>query len=307
MTLKLLRAPTRTVHSRVYNSARWDSWRPRSDDIIIATYAKCGTTWTQRIVCMLVFQSAEPRSLFDVSPWFERMMGPPRYEQAEAQTHRRFLKTHLPYDALPIYEGVKFIHVARDGRDAALSFHNHLYNLRPERKRAFEQLSLTDPKFGDRGPETPADPAAYFHDWIADRGLGDEGAGYFHVENSYWAARNEPNLLMVHYADLKADLEGEMRRMADFLGITIPEDVWPSIVEHAGFETMKQEAKTFTPGMDLAWEKGTDTFFNKGTNGRWQGVFAPEDLARYDAAVAREFTPEQAHWLAHGRLGTAHV
>lgn len=32
----------------------------------------------------------------------------------EAQTHRRFLKSHLPMDALPIYDEVRYIHVARD-------------------------------------------------------------------------------------------------------------------------------------------------------------------------------------------------
>src|SRR5215467_14216172 len=131
MTPRLIRAPARIVHSRVYDSRVWERWRPRSDDIIIATYAKCGTTWMQRIVCMLVFQSAEAKPLHEVSPWFEMRPGPPlekRFADAEAQTHRRFLKTHLPHDALPIHDGVKFIHVARDGRDAALSFHNHLFN-----------------------------------------------------------------------------------------------------------------------------------------------------------------------------------
>ena len=59
------------------------------------------------------------------------------------------------------------------------------------------------------------------------------------MENSYWAARHDPNVLMVHYADLKVDREGEMRRIADFLGISIPESVWPSLVAAAGFEEMK--------------------------------------------------------------------
>ena len=303
----LLRAPTRVVHSRVYDSTVWERWKPRSDDIIIGTYAKVGTTWTQRIVCMLVFGTAEAKSLHEVSPWFERGLGPPmdlRLQAAEAQTHRRFLKTHLPYDALPIYEGVKVIHVARDGRDAALSFHNHLFNFTQARKDDFDRLSLADPKFGDRYPPTPEDPAAYFHQWLMSDGdgQGDAGAGFFHMENSYWAARHDPNVLMVHYADLKADREGEMRRIADFLGITVPESVWPSLVKAAGLDEMRQEARALG-GMEFAFKGGADTFFNKGTNGRWQGVFKPEDLAAYDARVKREFEPELARWLEHGRLG----
>jgi aryl sulfotransferase len=301
----LLRAAVRTVHSRVYDSRRWERWQPRSDDIIIGTYAKCGTTWTQRIVCMLVFQSVEPRQASTISPWFEMRDGPPldaRYEMAEAQSHRRFLKAHLPYDALPIYEGVKVIHVARDGRDAALSFHNHLFNFNPAIVEAHAAISLADPKFGDRPPKIPEDPADYFQMWLASDGggEGDAGAGYFHLENSYWAVRDDPSVLLVHYADLKADREGEMRRIADFLGINVPESVWPSLVKSAGIDQMREEARGSF--LEAAFKSGADTFFNKGVNGRWRGVFRTEDLAAYEARVERDFSPELARWLEHGRL-----
>ena len=132
---KLIRAPTRHVRSRIFDSTRWDGYQPREDDIIIATYSKCGTTWMQRIVSMLLFQSAAPLPIWDLSPWPDmRLFGPIEAElaKAEAQTHRRYFKTHLPLDAIPIYAGVKIVHVARDGRDAAMSLHNHLANFRPE-------------------------------------------------------------------------------------------------------------------------------------------------------------------------------
>jgi hypothetical protein len=87
---------------RAYSTARWDGYQPRNDDIIIATYSKCGTTWMQRIVGMLLFQSAAPTSIWDLSPWPDmRLFGPIEAElaKAEAQSHRRFFKTHLPLDA----------------------------------------------------------------------------------------------------------------------------------------------------------------------------------------------------------------
>ncbi len=149
------REPTRKVRSRVFDSERWQGYAPRSDDIIIATYSKCGTTWMQRIVSMLIFASAEPKQIWDLSPWPDmRLFGPieATLGAAEAQTHRRFFKTHLPYDALPHPEGMKFIHVARDGRDAALSFHNHLSNFTPETLARLDQISLGDPRFGDPYP-----------------------------------------------------------------------------------------------------------------------------------------------------------
>lgn len=96
--------------------------------------------------------------------------------------------------------------------------------------------------------------AEFFSDWVADAGgaFGDEGASFFSVENSYWAARNEPRLLLVHYNDLKADRDGEMRRIADFLDIDIPAALWPEIVAAAGFEAMKAQGEALLPHQNLS-------------------------------------------------------
>ena len=303
---RLVRGPVRRVHSRVYDSARWDGWRARADDIIIATYAKVGTTWTQRIVSLLVFQTIEPVALQFVSPWPDAQFMPvaPMLEAAEALTHRRFFKAHLPHDALPIHEGVKMIHVARDGRDAALSLHNHLANFAPQMLAQFDERLLADPKFAAPFPRFSDDPAKFFHLWLTDGdtdGDGDEGASFFHLENSWWAVRDNPDVLMVHYADLKADLFGEMRRIAAFLDIDVPESLWPSLVQAASLEAMRRDADSLG-GMDAVFNGGAARFFNKGVNGRWQGVLAEADLALYDSKVRQVFAPELAEWLENGRL-----
>jgi aryl sulfotransferase len=256
---------------------------------------------------MLVFGSDEPRSIWELSPWPDMQLFGPIGETlatAEAQTHRRFLKSHMPYDALPVYEGVKFIHVARDGRDAAMSLHNHLISFRPETVDQLSALNIADPKFGDAYPVTEADPAAFFHRWVCDTnydGQGDEGASFFHMENSFWAARDDPNILLVHYADLKRDRGGEMRRIAGFLDIEISEDLWPSLIEAAGFEAMKRQGGELIPAAQFLWEGGSNDFFNKGVNGRWQDVVQPEDIAAYEAKAKQLFEPALAHWVQHGR------
>jgi aryl sulfotransferase len=303
---KLIRPALREVRSRIFDSARWAHYAPRPDDIVIATYSKCGTTWMQRIVQMLVFQSAAPRPVWDSSPWPDmRLFGPieETLAQAEAQTHRRFFKSHLPFDALPVYEGMKFIHVARDGRDAAMSLHNHLANFTAAGDEMLNAVSRADPKFGDEVPHTTADPRAFFHDWVAGDAneMGDPGASFFHVEKSFWAERKSPNVLLVHYNDLKADRGAEMRRLADFLGIRIDTALWPKLIEAASFETMKSQADTLVPQAQGLWDGGGSRFLYKGTNGRWQDVVSREDLQRYDAIVAREFSPSLARWVAGGR------
>lgn len=256
----------------------------------------------QRIVGMLVFQSAEPRSLDALSPWFDmRASGlvEPVLAAAERQTHRRFFKTHLPYDALPIYTGIKFIHVARDGRDAALSFHNHMLGYTDATIARYSAVCLADPKFQEPFKRPPNQPAQFFSAWVNGDldGCGDDGASYFHVENSYWAAQSE-GVLLVHYNDLKRDREGQMRRVADYLNITVSEALWPQLVQAASFDAMKQHGKALLPGAEAVWNGGADRFLHGGNNGRWRHLFNKADLERYDAKVAALFEPPLAAWLA---------
>jgi aryl sulfotransferase len=300
----LVRPARREVRTRIFDSARWGGFKGRPDDIIIATYPKCGTTWTQRIVSMLLAGSPAPAPVAGIWPDF-RLRGPvePVLEAAEANPGRRHFKSHLPYDALPVWQGAKFIHVARDGRDSALSMHNHMRGFRPEMNAIMDQISLGDPKFGDAAPRTPEDPAESFRAWLVDGGAhGDPGASFWEVERSYWAARRDANMLLVHYNDLKADLAGEIARIAGYLEIELPSTVMREIVDAAGFEVMRAQGAALMPGAEMAWTEGAKTFLHKGVNGRWHGLFAEADLAAYRLKTAAEFTPALAAWLENGRL-----
>jgi len=117
----LVRPPTRVVRDWYCDSRHWDGYRPRAGDIVVCTAARVGTTWTQQIVGSLVLQTAEPQDLFALSPWIDcRFQMPPEVAlpMAAAQPHRSFLKSHIPADALPIWDEVRYIHVARGGLDA---------------------------------------------------------------------------------------------------------------------------------------------------------------------------------------------
>jgi aryl sulfotransferase len=253
---------------------------------------------------MLVHGGAEPEPI--VSPWYDMRVFPLEmpHQMARSLKTRRFLKAHLPYEALPVYEGVKFVHVARDGRDAAMSMHNHLIGFTPLARERLSEINRADPKFGDAFPTTPADPATYFRQWLDDDGgaLGDPRSSFFHFENSYWAARRGPNMLLTHFNDLKADLPGEMRRIADFLEMGVDETAWPAMVEAARFEAMRAQGDTLMPWTYASWDEGPRRFLHKGTNERWKGVVSEADLADYAQAVRARFTPTLAAWLEGGRL-----
>ena len=151
------------------DSRHWRHYRPRPDDIIIATYPKCGTTWMQRIVGMLIFGSPRPMSLMTVSLWVDRRFPTPIEEdiaRIEAQEHRRFLKAHLPRDGLPFYDDVKYIHVARDGRDACMSLHNHCRSFTDQILQYLNSVGLADETVGRPYPAIADDPAEFFRRWI---------------------------------------------------------------------------------------------------------------------------------------------
>jgi aryl sulfotransferase len=300
---------SREYRTWVIDSRRWDDYRPRRDDIVISTYPKCGTTWMQRIVGLLVFKSLEPMPIMDISAWIDRRTVPIETVLAaiDAQTHRRFLKSHIPRDGMPFFDEVKYIHVARDGRDACMSYHNHCNGLADAIMLRFDAIGLEDPAVGRPYPRPPADPAAFFHRWITQSAIPGDADGmpmmsFFNFVRTWWEVRHRPNVLLVHYNDLLRDLPGEMRRIASFLEISVDEPLLSRLVEAASFEAMRKDGTTILASVGAMFQGGSERFFHKGTNGRWKGVVSDEDLAAYDRKAATLLPPECAAWLASGRL-----
>jgi aryl sulfotransferase len=125
---------------------------------------------------------------------------------------------------------------------------------------------------------------------------------YCEFEQTYWNRRHEPWLLMVHFNDLKADLEGEMRRISEFLEIDTPQPLLAELADAARFETMKRQGEEMLPQLRMAFDNGAERFLNKGENGRWRDFLTEADLARYDALVERRLSPTLRAWLEGGRL-----
>jgi aryl sulfotransferase len=309
----LLRPPTREFRTPAADCHRWDDFRPRDGDIVIATFAKCGTTWTQRIVDLLVFQSPEVRPFGEISPWLDATFFHPVEDDLatlEAQTHRRYIKSHLPFDALPVWEGVKYIHVGRDGRDASLSWQNHMQGALPElHQRIGAQamaLAAASGKAPTQQPTAPDDPREFLVQWLDQLEAPAAPSGelrFFDFEATYWRERNRPNLLFVHYNDLKQDLMGEMRRISEFLEIETPERLLPDLVKAASFDNMKADGDALFPELKVMFDRGADRFINQGRSGRWREHALPEDTVRYEAFLKRAVSPALAAWLEGGRLG----
>jgi len=299
---------TRDYNEFVMESSRWDNFKPRQDDIIIATPAKCGTTWTQMICALLIFQKTEfDKPLTECSPWVDVLTcsADKVLNQLEQQTHRRFIKTHTPLNGLRYNEQTKYICVGRDPRDAFLSLKNHVENMRPEALETLQKYAT-----GEWHPPQPPlqDLCEWFRRWISSS-CSEQAGHEFHTDvlyyvNSFWQFREQPNILMLHYSDLKADLEGEMKRIAKFLQIDVADELWPELVAAATFDNMKSKADKLAPQIGDGIWKDPNQFFNKGESGQWRDILGEEELTLYRQVMDEKIEPELAAWLENGRLSS---
>ncbi len=282
-----------------FDSTLWNDFPFRDDDIIISTYAKSGTTWVQQILAQLIFNGATDINVAEMSPWVDFRLPPKevKFPAIEAQTHRRFLKTHLPVDALVYSPKAKYIYVARDGRDVLWSYYNHHSK---HNDLFYKEINAV----GSPGIE-PAKPPQheihkYFQVWLENDGYPIWR--YWHNIRTWWEIRHLPNMMLLHFAALKADMPDEIRRIAEFIDVPIDESNWDAILEHCSFDYMRAHAEPSVPLGGAFWEGGAKTFIHKGTNGRWRDILTEEDSANYESRALEELGPECAHWLASGEL-----
>jgi aryl sulfotransferase len=291
---------TREMQNHHMDSTIWNDLGFRDDDIVIATYAKSGTTWAQQIVSQLIFDGKEGIPVAEMSHWVDLRIPPKEVKLPiiEAQTHRRFMKTHLPVDALVFSEKAKYLYIGRDARDMVWSLHNHHATANAT---WYDALNNTPGRVGPEIGTPPASTVEYFEHW-----LDNDGAPFWpYWENvrSWWAVRNLPNVMLVHFADLKKDLPGQVAAIAEFLDIDIAPGSLPAILEHCSFDYMKNNATESVPLGGAFWEGGAKSFIHKGENGRWRDVLSDDLNKRYLERVARELDPDCAAWLQNGTMG----
>ena len=288
---------SRELHSNHFQSTVWNDFKFRNDDIVISTYGKAGTTWTQQIVGQLIFNGAEDVPVSELSPWLDLRVPPPEIKLPlmEAQTHRRFMKTHLPVDALVYSPQAKYIYIGRDGRDVLWSMYHHHANANDA---FYDALNETPGLVGEKLGRVTTDVKTYFDTWIEKDGY--PFWSFWENVSGWWAIRHLPNILFVHFENLKRDMPGEIRRIAAFLDIPIDQTRWPAILEHCSFDYMKKNADKSAPLGGALWEGGASTFINKGTNGRWRDALSAEESAAYEALAREKLGDVCARWLMTG-------
>jgi hypothetical protein len=164
---------------------------PRPSDVIIASYAKCGTTWLQQMAHSL--RTGGDLDFDDISrvvPWIETASDLGIELDAEQRGEPRIFKSHLDHDNVP--SGARYIVSVRDPRDALVSAYRFLEGW------FFEPGSIDIEALG--------------------RSHFIEGRSYYTHLASWWPHRHDPDVLLVAYEHMKDDHEGAVRRVAEFIG-----------------------------------------------------------------------------------------
>ena len=257
----------------------------RDDDVWIVTYPKCGTTWTQELVWMLINdmdidKGKVPLSVrspcievqclrrFDFFKSIGAAPSDPRVIEVETDSigflnnmeARRVIKTHLPFEFLPpkLFEKCKVVYVARNPKDVAVSFYHHNLNV---------------PGHGFVG--TFDQFLKYF-----EQGLHVFGSYWHHILSS-WQHRNHPNVKFLWYEDMKADLKSVIDDLCNFLKHSLNEEQRNDLFHHVQFENMKKNpfANPGAAKKDLPPEKN---FMRKGQVGDWKNYFDKEKTEKWE-------------------------
>jgi aryl sulfotransferase len=287
------------------DSARWDGFPFRPDDIVISTRSKSGTTWMQMICALLIFQTPDlPAPLAELSPWLDWLVAPRAevYARLAAQEHRRFLKTHTPLDGIPIDARVTYIVVGRHPLDMAVSLYHQGDNLDRGRIR-----QLTGQPQADGLPSRRAPLRNWLLSWIDEdvdprEDLDSLPSVMWHLSDA-WGRRDEQNIVLVHYDDLSADLESEMHRLAALLGIAVPAETWSGLVKAATFEHMRARADGLAPDPSGVLKDRT-AFFRQGTSGSGRELLTDDELDHYRARTAQLAPPDLLVWLHRESRGS---
>ncbi|XP_066475167.1 sulfotransferase 1C4 isoform X1 [Tiliqua scincoides] len=256
---------------------RWnETWafQAKPDDLLIATYAKAGTTWTQEIVDMIQndgdLEKCKRASTFERHPFIEWVLhehtptGFTGVEQAEAMPSPRTLKTHLPVQLVPpsFWEkNCKIIYVARNAKDNLVSYYH------------FHRMNQIMPE--------PGTWEEFFEKYLTGKVLW--GSWYDHVKG-WWEAKDHYRILYLFYEDIKENPRREIQKVLQFLEKDLEKEVLDKIIHYTQFDIMKENPMAnYTTLPPEILDHSISPFMRKGIVGDWKNHFTVAQNERFDA------------------------
>lgn len=244
------------------------------DDVWVVTYPKCGTMWTSQIVKLIRSKGHQDDQILDYAvPWPEAMK---MYEirgyrdkiKVEDQPRPRAFYSHFPYSLLPCGSPdttpCKYIYVTRNPKDVAVSLY------------FFMKLGFTHNLEWD----------TFWKNFIE----GDVVFGnYFDHLLSWWPHKDDKNVLLLKYEDMKKDLPQAVSQMASFMNIELSSETVAKIADLTSFEKMKKDNTANLSWVKQYSEDGKPSFLRKGVVGDWKNVLSEEQSTQIDQICAQKF------------------
>lgn len=248
----VFRAMRKPELKRLAKSPPFEGYALGARDVVVVAYGKSGTNWTLQIAQQLLHHGeAEFDHIHAVVPWPEAKNSPPLRHYAipledespwrNSPEGRRVIKTHLNWEHIPWSEEARYISVIRDPKDVFVSNYFFLGDMIPL------------PSVDTWARLFRSDDFYVFGSWAVST------AGY-------WAQRHRPNVLVLSFKEMKRDLPGVVRRIADFLDVRASEEVLGRVCEKSSFEYMKSIDHKFEVWNVIPWHRKTG-MMRKGVQG----------------------------------------
>lgn len=246
-----------------------EKFEARSDDLVIVSYPKSGTTWVSEIVEMIYkdgdIAKCKEDAIYNRVPFLEsnndiNLNG---VKQLENMDSPRIMKTHLLPNLLPVSfwnKNCKIIYVLRNAKDVAVSYY-YFFKMIP-----VHPDPESFPEFVEKFME----------------GEVPYGSWYGHTQ-SWWEKRNNPQILFIFYEDMKVNIRKEVIKLAQFLGKKLSEEILDKIIQHTSFQEMKNNPFTnYTMLEDQHMDQNEVKFMRKGITGDWKNHFTVALNEKFD-------------------------
>ena len=288
-----------TPAARAYSGAlsdpdRWAIWTPRPGDILVCTPPRSGTTWTQTMLVMLLNGGSDLHGKVpDLSPWIDASIGTPAEKVRKtlaAQEGRRVVKTHVPADGFPVWEGVTVISVYRHPLDVFFSRRKHIANranVPPDHPMA---LPLPESFRFFLDSEAPSDD--FDRDNLAMMTT--------HFRETACSGRL-PDLKLFHYSHMVRDGQRTVAELARAADIDADASLVAEVAEATAFGAMKAKAAKYTPYAGSGLWKSDASFFDSASSRKWEGKLSEEELSLFDERLAELLPDDRARaWFESG-------